>query len=275
MTELSSFAYDNSQQEKTCLSCLRAIRQAGRQMVHSVLTIGAELLVVKEELGHGRFMRWTTECLSFSQQTVNNYMTAARTIDKFPSAYEFPLETIYLMTHAVPVELQEEIIGQGPMDSDQAKEIIAFHKAEQWLEQTRSSLSFAQTDAEIGNVYHEAQQELENPKVRWAAVTLIQENKELFAALSGIEPQEILVDLGVTFDERYASQGIGFSSPILIENEGNCSLAIWAGGGVEDLIPFVIFPEQHDLKAEAYRRKAITILTEGMNARKLDDSLIK
>lgn len=96
----------------------------------SILTTGAELLDIKEKLGHGKFGKWLNFHFGWRERTAQNYMNAATAFASSPKIIDMlPASTIYkLAARSTPDELRREVTediakGLRPTKSEVEKRI--------------------------------------------------------------------------------------------------------------------------------------------------------
>ncbi|KSV76438.1 hypothetical protein N185_14885 [Sinorhizobium sp. GW3] len=114
-----------------------AKRIRNRLKVHTI-EIGKELLVVKKELGHGKFGKWLDFHFGWKERTALNYMNAATAFGSTPHVIDvLPPSTVYkLAAKSTPDELRQSVIdeikrGDKPDPKQIEKKIAATKKEAQ------------------------------------------------------------------------------------------------------------------------------------------------
>ena len=244
MTELT-FQYPDSKTEIQCERAINNIRQAARAMLHGIITIGQELIDVKDILDYARFTEWIEVHFDWSHSTAANYMNAARAVEEYPQGWEYPQAVLYLLTAQLPQDVKDEIM-LSPVTLDEAKGIIHVHKASDWKSAVEDAI---QTDP--GAALFEIQRALDTD-LRDAAAELMRKYAEKFALLSAREPRELLIESGLTLDEQYP--GNPKVRATLNRIVLNRCVAVWVHG---DAHTIVSFPDQADPVATAAQNAAI------------------
>jgi len=264
MTDLPYF-YTDDDVERVCKECVQTIRDAGQNMMKGIKAIGDNLILAKEALPHGEFGQWIDIHFQWTHQTANNYMNAARAIDKYQSALEFEPEVLYLLTKAIPEKVQDEIMTQGPMSIEEARAVIAKHEVDEWAVAIRI---LAKTDP--GTAYHEIEKALEKDIYLSTAQDLLIEHAEMFAELSGRSQAEILAEGGVDITRRNSRKDAS-RRLTLYEDEDACKLVVWTEeGGVEQPLDVCILPVTKNLVQMACRGVAIKALNDKLKPATMD-----
>lgn len=198
MTELA-FQYPDIETRLRCEASVTVIRRAARTMLVGIVTIGRELIGVKTILGHSNFASWLAANFDWSYATADNYMTASRAVEEYPhQAPLCSLQVLYLLTKQLPQEIKDEIMGTLTTLTE-ARLIISKHRAEEWKRVIERTIQI-----EPGEALFEIERALEHePGLREVAAELMRTNAEKFALLSDREPQEMLMEAGLTLEEQY------------------------------------------------------------------------
>ncbi|MGO7751146.1 DUF3102 domain-containing protein [Rhizobium ruizarguesonis] len=108
-----------------------AKRIQNRLKVHTIET-GKELLVVKKELGHGKFGKWLEFHFGWKERTAQNYMNSATAFGSTPQVIDvLPPSTVYkLAAKSTPDALRQSVIdeikrGEKPDPKQIEKKIAA------------------------------------------------------------------------------------------------------------------------------------------------------
>lgn len=90
-----------------------AKRIRNRLKVHTI-EIGKELLVIKEELGHGKFGKWLDFHFGWKERTAQNYMNSATAFGSTPQIIDvLPPSTVYkLAAKSTPGALRQSVIDE-------------------------------------------------------------------------------------------------------------------------------------------------------------------
>ena len=112
-----------------------AKRIRNRLKVHTIET-GKELLIIKRELGHGKFGKWLEFHFGWKERTAQNYMNSATAFGSTPQVIDvLPPSTVYkLAAKSTPDALRQSVIdeierGEKP-DPKQIERKIAATKSE-------------------------------------------------------------------------------------------------------------------------------------------------
>ena len=112
-----------------------AMRIRNRLRLHTIET-GKELLIVKKELGHGKFGKWLEFHFGWKERTAQNYMNSATAFGSTPQVIDvLPPSTVYkLAAKSTPDALRQSVIdeikrGEKP-DPKQIERKIAATKSE-------------------------------------------------------------------------------------------------------------------------------------------------
>ncbi|CDZ35844.1 Hypothetical protein NGAL_HAMBI1146_15860 [Neorhizobium galegae bv. officinalis] len=112
-----------------------AKRIRNRLRLHTIET-GKELLIIKKELGHGKFGKWLEYHFGWKERTAQNYMNSATAFGSTPQVIDvLPPSTVYkLAAKSTPDALRQSVIdeierGEKP-DPKQIESKIAATKSE-------------------------------------------------------------------------------------------------------------------------------------------------
>ncbi len=112
-----------------------AKRIRNRLRLHTIET-GKELLIIKKELGHGKFGKWLEFHFGWKERTAQNYMNSATAFGSTPQVIDvLPPSTVYkLAAKSTPDALRQSVIdeierGEKP-DPKQIERKIAATKSE-------------------------------------------------------------------------------------------------------------------------------------------------
>ena len=250
---MTEFQYPSTEIMHRCESSIYVIKQAARDILTGVVTIGTELMHVKETLGYTQFTPWLETNFNWSCATAENYMNAARAVDQYPhQAPLCSLQTLYLLTSQLPQEVKDEIM-QTPASFNEARLIISAHKAAAWKDAVEKGIL-----VDPGVALREIERVLErdDPVLRGVAAELLRDNAERFALLSDREPREVMVEGGLTLEEQYPG-----TSKVNAQLTNNM-VDVWVSGTRHTIISFW---EQVDPIAEAAQNAAIRAVCKELN----------
>lgn len=100
---------------KRCESAVERIDKLQRRMSGDIITIGSELLAVKERLEHGQFGEWIKHHFGWSQPTASRMMQAADAFKSF-NLNNLTIDTsaLYLLSSdKCPDELRESMLERA------------------------------------------------------------------------------------------------------------------------------------------------------------------
>ena len=262
MTSLAYF-YSDENAEEVCRVCAQLIRDAGRNMMRGIKTIGDNLILAKEALPHGEFGQWIDIHFQWTHQTANNYMNAAKAMDQYQSALEFEPEVLYLMTNQVPDKVKDKIMNAGPMSFEEARAIIVQHEVDEWADEVRELVK-----VDPGAAYYEIETMLDKDAYRTTAQDLLIDNAEVFAELAGRSQAEILAEGGVDVDKRNPG---GNGRLTMYEDDDICRLVVWVNeGGVEKPMNVCLLPATKNPVQMACRGAAIKALNDKLKPETMD-----
>lgn len=115
---LASPGYDYTDIDDVAARKVRAItdriRKKGAMIGMGILSIGADLIDVKDTIGRGNFVRWLAAEFSMSERSAQRYMQAAAVLrDESDTVSVLPPTTIYaLSAKSTPDEVRGEIIAK-------------------------------------------------------------------------------------------------------------------------------------------------------------------
>ncbi len=98
-------------QQKLCDDTVAKIRQFESEALTAVAEVGAALVKVKEELGHGRFGKWLTAEVGYTARTAQNYMNVAQTFGDKPEIVSQLPKTVTYKLASMPDDKRKEIVG--------------------------------------------------------------------------------------------------------------------------------------------------------------------
>lgn len=259
MTELVLFDYPDQPTRDFCERKVASIRQAARSMLHGIVSIGEDLVEVKDTLGHGLFQPWLKACFtSLSISTAINYMNAYRAVTEFPTCWEFDPRVLYLFTHRLPDEVKGAIVEAKPVSYEDAVLIIQACRKAEWREAVIDTIP-----EDPGAALHAIEEAMDDPHLRGEAVELLQEYVDEFAHHAGREPWEIKIEAGVTQLGAERPAGGGRPSVLsLAQGTGNYKLLAWIDGiGTE----IAVFPKQDDPQLRAWRNAVVATICDHLN----------
>ena len=125
-------------QAKELQKHLETIDLAKRDLVEGVLTIGRELVAVREILSHGEFLPWVEECCRFSKSTAYRYIDAFQAFGKFPKVENFDDSALYVLSKCEDAAAMAMVLAsRGNFISHQkALELVEEAKAKPELPET-------------------------------------------------------------------------------------------------------------------------------------------
>lgn len=259
MTELVPFDYPDQSTRQFCERKVISIRQAARSMLHGIVSIGQDLIEVKDTLGHGLFQSWLKACFtSLSISTATNYMNAYRAVAEFPICWEFDPRILYLFTHRLPEEVKEHIVEAQPSSYEEAILIIQAYRKAEWREAVVDAIP-----EDPGAALHAINDAIDNdPHLKETAIEIMEEYIDEFAHHSGREPWEIKIEVGTT--RMGAEKPKGQRPPALsfIQGAGNYKLVVWVGGVAAEIASF---PKQDDPQLRAWRNAVVATICDHLN----------
>ena len=250
---MTEFQYPSTEVRRRCEESIFIIKRAAKDILIGVVAIGLELMHVKETLGYTQFTPWLETSFNWSCATAENYMNAARAVEQYPhQAPLCSLQTLYLLTSQLPQGVKDEIM-QASASFNEARLIISVHKAAAWKDAVEQTIL---TDP--GVALHEIESAIgrDDPVLKGAAIDLLRDNAKRFALLSSREPDEIMVEGGLTLEERYPG-----TSKVGAQLTNNM-VDVWISGTPHTIMSFW---EQTDPIAEAARNAAIRAVCKELN----------
>ena len=102
MSQVMYFDYPSPELGAFCERKAANIRMCARCVFQGIVTIGNELIEVRQALGHGLFLEWLAFHFQWSPSTAENYADAARADQEFPKLLDFDVSVLYLFTRQLP-----------------------------------------------------------------------------------------------------------------------------------------------------------------------------
>jgi Protein of unknown function (DUF3102) len=116
------------------------IRSLMKRTAQYIVEIGQKLLLVKEKLGHGRFLEWLSAEFEWTDETARRFMNVAQRFGETPQIVAFAPSALYLLAApSVPEPARTEAIHRA-----QAGETIT-HKLAQQIKRRYTSAPKRQT----------------------------------------------------------------------------------------------------------------------------------
>jgi len=259
MTELVVFDYPDDDTRTYCERKVVSIRQARRAMLHSAISIGQDLIDVKNVLGHGLFQPWLGAHFGYSMSTAANYMTAARAVDEYPTCWQFDPRVLYLFTKQLPGEVKEAIVEAEPRSYEDAVLIIQAYRIAEWRAAVEEAIP-----EDPGAALHAIEEALNDPYLHDEALELHEEYVDEFAILSDREPWEIKVELSDRPQGAREGRGVRPPALTLAHGMGNHRLLAWVEGIGKEI---AVFPRQDDPVLRAWQNSVLSTLREHLNVR--------
>jgi len=171
------------------------------------------------------FLHWVDACLGISETTATNQRNWAAFVDDNQNALGLSSMRLAYQVAALPAEVRDDVVDRGAFTEAEARVIIREHQQRAWTEQMETYLAKGEKglptswEKRYGDVLHWAREKVhENGDLRDAAVDLLKKHSDAFARLSGRETHEVLVEAGVTRNERWSEPEPGRVFALLREN---------------------------------------------------------
>jgi hypothetical protein len=262
------------------------VRSFERFSVRCLVEIGFILCRVKQRLDHGGFGPWLAEYFGGSEDTAQNYMRLARWAEKDERVLNVRSLAVAYSWGDLPERTRKAIVEREAYSWRQAQDLIDEHRRDDWLAAVDASL----LDGEIpfaeraGNALAAAEEALEDPVLRPAAVAFLEREAGTFARLADREPEEIKAEAGVTDEERRPEATDAPPGAQLMETEGYW-ICCWSGDKWEPIAPVLsfvqvwpsnamiaAFPRTTDgPAAKAWQNSAVRAVCARLNARTVGD----
>ena len=91
------------------------IRRRVRRAAEDIIAVGQDLITVKAQLGHGRFLEWIDREFGMTDRTARKYMQVTAWAEgKSESVSDLPVSTLYLLAApSAPPEVADDVIAQA------------------------------------------------------------------------------------------------------------------------------------------------------------------
>jgi len=225
--------------------------------VENLIEMGNRLIEARGILKpDGKWNEWLNREFGWSTRTAYNIISVARAAHKYPQLHDFRSKSVlYLIASSPdPEELMNELQNEGKISYNQAKEIADVHK---WKAEIEELIT-----VDAGTAFYEIQLALDKPMLKESAKEMLTKNKEMFAILSARDPDELLAEAGITFEERHSTTPVSKAAARLYEDANNGSLVVWTGEGVSQAHKIVTFHKVKDPEAMAWRSTCIKACVE-------------
>ncbi len=93
----------------------KRIRARIRRTAEDIIAVGQDLITVKAQLGHGRFLEWIDREFGMTDRTARKYMQVTAWAEgKSESVSDLPVSTLYLLAApSAPPEVADDVIAQA------------------------------------------------------------------------------------------------------------------------------------------------------------------
>ena len=240
----------------------KEIHILNRTTVEHLVDIGDRLIEARKILKpDGKWNDWLEREFDWSTRTAYNFISVAQAAEKYPQLLDFRSKSVlYLIAGSSdPEGLIEKLQDEGKIGYNEARHIADAHK---WRKEVEELIS-----SDPGAAFYEIDQAMSNPTLREPAVELLTRNKTMFGILSARDPDELLAEAGISFDERHPRAPVSKTMAKLYEDANNGKLVVWTGGDISEAHTIAIFPKVPDPEAMAWRSTCIRACVDATNAK--------